>query len=222
MESHGIPDRIHISQATYEWVHRVYGLPCNCCSHLYSWSPGYSWYRYRSSVRFVFAASTTSLHCTLSLAIILLSRPTSPNLFSRSPPISVSVFLFSFYPPLWAHPFSSSTVSLPFFPRVQATLTGSSPASSGNSSSHQPPPSAPLFFASLRFNKIATPNNTFQMACGQGSYWLIESPTIFSSMCSPPLSDSIKKIVNYVFKHIHTTSINTIILQCVPFIYHPL
>ena len=40
-----------------------------------------------------------------------------------------------------------------------------------------------------RFNKIAIPNNTFQMASGQGSHWLIESPTIFSSMCSPPLSD---------------------------------
>ena len=40
-----------------------------------------------------------------------------------------------------------------------------------------------------RLNKIAIPNNKFQMASGQGSYWLIESPTIFSSMCSPPLSD---------------------------------
>ena len=36
-----------------------------------------------------------------------------------------------------------------------------------------------------RFNKIAIPNNKFQMASGQGSHWLIESPTIFSSMCSP-------------------------------------
>ena len=32
------------------------------------------------------------------------------NLSSRSPPISVSVSLFSFYPPISAHPFSSSTV----------------------------------------------------------------------------------------------------------------
>ena len=40
-----------------------------------------------------------------------------------------------------------------------------------------------------RFNKIAISNNKFQMASGQGSQWLIESPTIFSSMCSPPLSD---------------------------------
>ena len=39
------------------------------------------------------------------------------------------------------------------------------------------------------FNKIAISNNKFQMASGQGSHWLIESPTIFSSMCSPPLSD---------------------------------
>ena len=41
------------------------------------------------------------------------------------------------------------------------------------------------------FNKIAISNNKFQMASGQGSQWLIESPTIFSSMCSPPLSDSL-------------------------------
>ena len=40
-----------------------------------------------------------------------------------------------------------------------------------------------------RFNKIAIPNYKFQMASGQGSHWLIESPTIFSSMCSPPLSN---------------------------------
>ena len=58
-----------------------------------------------------------------------------------------------------------------------------------------------------RFNKIAISNNKFQMASGQGSHWLIESPTIFSSMCSLPLSD----ICQFYFKHIHTTSINTII-----------
>ena len=40
-----------------------------------------------------------------------------------------------------------------------------------------------------RFYKIAISNNKFQMTSGQGSHWLIESPTIFSSMCSPPLSD---------------------------------
>ena len=40
-----------------------------------------------------------------------------------------------------------------------------------------------------RFNKIAISNNKFHMASGQGSHWLIESPTIFSSMCSLPLSD---------------------------------
>ena len=39
-----------------------------------------------------------------------------------------------------------------------------------------------------RFNKITIPNNKFQMTSGQGSHWLIESPTILSSMCSPPLS----------------------------------
>ena len=58
-----------------------------------------------------------------------------------------------------------------------------------------------------RFNKIVIPNNKFQMASGQGSHWLIESPTIFSSMCSPPYQIS----VNSIFKHIHTTSINTVI-----------
>ena len=40
-----------------------------------------------------------------------------------------------------------------------------------------------------RFNKVAIPNNKFLMASGQGSHWLIESPTIFSSICSPPLSN---------------------------------
>ena len=39
-----------------------------------------------------------------------------------------------------------------------------------------------------RFNKIAILNK-FQKTSEQGSHWLIESPTIFSSMCSPPLSD---------------------------------
>ena len=50
----------------------------------------------------------------------------------------------------------------------------------------------PVYSSNLdltRFNKIAIPNNKFQMASGQGCHWLIESPTIFSSMCSPPLSD---------------------------------
>ena len=31
-----------------------------------------------------------------------------------------------------------------------------------------------------RFNKVATPNNKFLMASGQGSHWLIESPTSVS------------------------------------------
>ena len=46
-----------------------------------------------------------------------------------------------------------------------------------------------LLYILTRFNKISISNNKFQMASGQGSHWLIESPTIFSSMCSPPLSD---------------------------------
>ena len=39
-----------------------------------------------------------------------------------------------------------------------------------------------------RFNKIAIPNYKTQMAVGQGSHWLIESPTILSFTYSPPLS----------------------------------
>ena len=50
-------------------------------------------------------------------------------------------------------------------------------------------PSETIAVFLTRFNKIAIPNNKFQMAHGQGSHWLIESPTIFSSMCSPPLSN---------------------------------
>ena len=46
-----------------------------------------------------------------------------------------------------------------------------------------------LFLIQDRFNKIAIPNSKFQMASGQGSHWLIESPIIFSSLCSPPLSN---------------------------------
>ena len=48
----------------------------------------------------------------------------------------------------------------------------------------------------LRLNKIAIPNNKFHMASGQGSHWLIKSPTIFSSMCSPPLSYICQFILN--------------------------
>ena len=36
-----------------------------------------------------------------------------------------------------------------------------------------------------RFNKIVIPKNKFQMASGQGSHWLIESPTIFSCVACP-------------------------------------
>ena len=48
--------------------------------------------------------------------------------------------------------------------------------------------------------KIATSNNKFQMASGQGSHWLIESPTIFSSMCIPPFSD-ICQFYFYTYSH---------------------
>ena len=57
-----------------------------------------------------------------------------------------------------------------------------------------------------RFNKIAISNNKFQMARGQGSHWLIESPTISHLYVARPYQISI----NSIFKHIHTTSINTI------------
>ena len=69
-----------------------------------------------------------------------------------------------------------------------------------------------------RFNKIAIPNNKFQMASGQGSHWLIESPQLYHLSVACPYQIS----VDSIFKHIHTTSINTIIWQFVPFIYHPL
>ena len=68
-----------------------------------------------------------------------------------------------------------------------------------------------------RFNKIAIPNNKFQMASGQKIHWLIESPK-FYHLC---VARSYHIPVNSIFKHIHTTSINTIIWQFVPFIYHP-
>ena len=57
------------------------------------------------------------------------------------------------------------------------------------SAGHLPPRLGISVLPLTRFNKIAISNNKFQMASGQGSHWLIESPTIFSSMCSPPLSD---------------------------------
>ena len=47
-----------------------------------------------------------------------------------------------------------------------------------------------------RFNKNAIPNNKFQMVSGQRSHWLIESPTMFLYMCSPPLSN----ICQFYFK----------------------
>ena len=49
-----------------------------------------------------------------------------------------------------------------------------------------------------RQDKVVIPNNTFQMASGQGSHWLIKSPTIFSSMCSPP------KYLSILFLNIFT------------------
>ena len=40
-----------------------------------------------------------------------------------------------------------------------------------------------------RFDKIAIQNYKFQMASGQGSHWLIDSPTIVLFMYKLPLSD---------------------------------
>ena len=52
---------------------------------------------------------STPLYPSSSFSIPL---PLPLNLSSRSPLISVSVFLFSFYPPLQAHPLSSSIVPI--------------------------------------------------------------------------------------------------------------
>ena len=68
------------------------------------------------------------------------------------------------------------------------------------------------------FNKIVIPNNKFQMASGQGSHWLIERPTILSSMYSPPLSDVCQFNLNIFTLLALTQSF----WQFVPFIYHPL
>ena len=53
-----------------------------------------------------------------------------------------------------------------------------------------------------RFSKIAIQNNKFQMTSGQGSHWLIESPTILSFMYNPLLSD----ICQFYFLYFHTAT----------------
>ena len=69
-----------------------------------------------------------------------------------------------------------------------------------------------------RFNKIAISNNKSQMAVDKEAIGLSRVQQ-FSHLCvARPYQIS----VNSIFKHIHTTSINTIIWQFVPFIYHPL
>ena len=68
-----------------------------------------------------------------------------------------------------------------------------------------------------RFNKIAIPNNKFQQVDKEAIG--LSRVQQFSHLCvARPYQIS----VNSIFKHIHTTSINTIIWQFVPFIYHPL
>ena len=79
------------------------------CSPLYSWGPWWGWHRYQLLV-FVFLhlPSLIPFHCHLHHPSPLLhhpslsfstSLPILPNLSSHSPPISVSVLLFSFLPP---------------------------------------------------------------------------------------------------------------------------
>ena len=75
-----------------------------------------------------------------------------------------------------------------------------------------------LIFFNKRFSKIAIPNNKFQIAMDKEAISLSRVQQ-FSHLCvARPYQISVKSI----FKHIHTTSINTIIWQFVPFIYHPL
>ena len=57
-----------------------------------------------------------------------------------------------------------------------------------------------------RLNKTAIPNYKFPMTGGQGSHWRIESPKILLSFYS------VVRYMSTLFKkHIHTTSIKTII-----------
>ena len=96
------------------------------------------------------AASTTRLHSPLSLALILHSPPTQgKSLFTQSSHLSLGLPLLFRPSALNASAFFINR-SLPFFPRVQPTLAGSSPASSWDS--QQLPPSAPPFFAYLFFS----------------------------------------------------------------------
>ena len=83
-----------------------------------------------------------------SLTLIPHSPPTpSKSLFTQSP---ISIF----YPYFHSKRIHSLRQPLPFFPRVQPTLAGSSPASSWDSLSHPLPPSAPPFFTFLLFSLL--------------------------------------------------------------------
>ena len=98
---------------------------------------------------FPLLASTTHLHYQSppSISTTRLNHPpliriprSHSTLSSGSPPISVAVILFSIYPPM----IRSSTVCLPFVPRVHPTLADS----------YQRPPSAPQFIACLLVHNI--------------------------------------------------------------------
>ena len=56
-----------------------------------------------SNSLYPFLSFSTPLQLPLSLPIILYSLQLPSNLSSCRPPISISVFLFSFYPPLHSH-----------------------------------------------------------------------------------------------------------------------
>ena len=69
-----------------------------------------------------------------------------------------------------------------------------------------------------RFNKIAIPNNKFQWQVDKEANGLSRVQQCSHLCVTRPYEISI----NSMFKHIHTTSINTISWQFVLFIYHPL
>ena len=56
-----------------------------------------------SNSLYPFLSFSTPIQLPLSLPIIIYSLQLPPNLSSCRPPISISVFLFSFYPPLHSH-----------------------------------------------------------------------------------------------------------------------
>ena len=68
-----------------------------------------------------------------------------------------------------------------------------------------------------RFNKIAIPKTSSRWQVDKEAISLSRVQQFYLLCVARPYHIS----VNSMFKHIHTTSINTIIWQFVPFIYHP-